>query len=219
MEAKRREQRARRNLQVAITCTFFICMVIGAMSTMHAYRRLLGTPHVYNSGQFDTVLLMMDDAPVQFYELFRMTPDTFRWLDSYMYQKAVRKHRLQRKPGPLPFQEVHTRRLMWTIWFLATGHSYRQMSFIWGQTLCWADLLVEEIEAMKHEFIRWPVGAAMFQTCRGFERLRGFKGLCGCIDGSFIRIRAPWQEATDPATWNTYKKFYALQLLAVCNAR
>ena len=59
---------------------------------------------------------------------------------------------------------------------------------------------------------------AFMDTCYGFERLRGFKGCCGCIDGSFIKIRAPWQQSSNPFAWNSYKKFFAVQLLAVCNA-
>ncbi|KAL1495860.1 hypothetical protein AB1Y20_014504 [Prymnesium parvum] len=58
----------------------------------------------------------------------------------------------------------------------------------------------------------------MRSVCKGFEQLRGFKGCCGCIDGSFVKIRAPHLAATHSADYNTYKKFYAIQILAVCTA-
>ena len=105
-----------------------------------------------------------------------------------------------------------------TINFLGSGSSYRQMSFTWGGSVDWSTLLIPEISRMAHEFVKWPAGAAMRDTCQEFERMRGLKGCCGCIDGSFIKIRAPWMQSTWAGDYNTYKKFYAIQLLAVCAA-
>ena len=43
----------------------------------------------------------------------------------------------------------------------------------------------------------------------------GFKKCIGAIDGTFIKINAPTQSSTDPGAHNSYKKFYAIQTLAV----
>ena len=47
-----------------------------------------------------------------------------------------------------------------------------------------------------------------------FESLRGLPRCCGAIDGTFVRILAPWSWGK-VEDFNTYKKYYAMQLQAV----
>ena len=96
---------------------------VAGMSTMHAYRRAFGTRSIYNTGQYENVLHMMDAKPEQFYELFRMAPTTFRWFRDLLWEDVRRKRKPQ-KSGPRPRKDVFERRLLITIFFLAQGVSY-----------------------------------------------------------------------------------------------
>lgn len=49
-----------------------------------------------------------------------------------------------------------------------------------------------------------------------FQRAKGFPGVIGAVDGSFIRIRAPKEDAV---SYICRKKYPAIHLQAVCDAR
>lgn len=203
-----------------------LSMLAGAMSSMPGQRRKFGTKHIYNLGQVETVEEMMEENPDQFYELFRMQPSTFEWLLEALWQHVHGpeedgdERQGRKKRGRRPCRILFRNRLLYTIFFLASGCSYRQLSFVWGKTLDWRDLLISELASMKDSYVCWPhpQSTLMLDVCKGFERLRGFKGCCGCIDGSYIKIRAPLLQDLNPGDYNTYKKFYAIQILAVCTA-
>lgn len=206
--------------QVYILMVMLLSGTCAAMTTMHGFRRTLGNPHSYSRGQYENVCSMMQDSnsggnPDQFYRLFRMSTNTFRWFRDALWDHVYPPNRCNRR-GPKPSREVFERKLLQTLDFLASGDSYEHLSFTWGMTLCWKELLIEEIAGMSDKFIKWPQNNAFLDICKGFERVRGFKGCCGCIDGTFIKIRAPWSQDQNPGEYNTYKKYYAIQLLAVC---
>lgn len=47
--------------------------------------------------------------------------------------------------------------------------------------------------------------------------MRGFKGCHGFIESKIIKIRASFTQDNNPLDYYTYyKKYYAIQLLAVC---
>lgn len=214
------------NMQLLCLMMLKFSAAMGCMSSMPGNRRLFGNSRIYNKGQIETVLEMMHENPDQFYELFRMQPSTFEWLLEALWEHLYgaedtnNDHLHGNKRGRSPSRDVFRNRLLYTIFFLASGCSYRQLSFTWGKTLDWRSLLIDELASMKDSYVCWPHPESdlMMDTCRGFERLRGFKGCCGCIDGSFIKIRAPFKQHMNAGDYNTYKKYYAVQILAVCTA-
>mgnify|MGYP002632529817 CR=1 FL=1 len=195
---------------------------VAALSQTPGYRRLFGTAHVMHAGKYETVLRMMEDNPAQFAKSFRMTPDTFFFVRDRLWEtmypnngRAAGARNRGRKPDRLVFE----RRLLMTIWYLATGHTYREMEFSWGVPYVgWDELLVEPLASLAAEFVRFPAGHNLATTCSEFERLRGFTGCAGCVDGTFIKIDAPHLQAQNPGEFNSYKKFYAIQLLLICTA-
>lgn len=196
-----------------------LCAAVEEMRSIHGMRRLLGAPHVHNRGQYEAVQEMMESNPTQFQRLFRMNVETFNWFEQTLWEHV---HGLDDdmvlRRGRRPDRHVFKRRLLQTIDFLASGCTLEHLSFTWGKTIDWKELLIEEIASMIHIFVRWPLGQAMRDTCAAFERMRGFKGCCGCIDGTFVKIKAPWTQSNNPGDYNTYKKYYAIQILAVCTA-
>lgn len=59
--------------------------------------------------------------------------------------------------GYYPLTVVFEWRLLQTIDFL---------SFTWGKTFDWEELLIDELASMAHEFVKWPQGAAILDIRR-----------------------------------------------------
>lgn len=214
---------AHAQMQSLLYLSMQMCGAMAGLTSMHEYRRICGIDRVYNKGQLETSLTMMEEHPYQFYELYRMTPNTFWVLYEKLWEhvNGSDEYRVQcPRRGRSPSREVFRNRLLYTLSFLSSACSFRQLSQTWGKSLDWGELLIEELASMKDKIVRWPdpCGPKMLQTCLGFQQMRGLKGCCGCIDGSFIKIPAPYTQHNNPGDFNTYKKYYAIQLLAVCNA-
>ena len=110
-------------------------------------RKLFNAPNMWNAPFIDVVEKMMLHKPRQFYHNFRMTPTTFESLfhrvQNHMYPPERAKRTRERDPA------VTRKRLLWTIYFLAHGGSYRNLSNVWGTPLCYKELLIDELAAMK----------------------------------------------------------------------
>ena len=65
------------------------------------------------------------------------------------------------------------------------------------------------------ELIEWPTGQKLIDTISVFERMKGFLGVVGAIDGTHIPIKAPKENPND---YNYCKFFHFIQLQAVCDA-
>jgi hypothetical protein len=214
MEEEERQERRRkvakeeaRRRKVRLVCFLVSVLVAGvaALSATHGLRGLLGAAHVYHKGKYEAVCLMMKPAaeggkPQQFYSTFRMLPGTYDWLLAQMWEQKLRARRVHAGgarhalPGPPPDWHVFSERLLITIYFLATGCCYNALSFTWGRSLDYGCLLIAELDQLSSEFVKWPIGYAMYMACKENEKLRGFKGLCGFVDCTFIKIHAPWTQ-------------------------
>jgi hypothetical protein len=150
---------------------------VAVMTTMHGYRKLFGTPHILQKGKYESTLEMMDKNPHQFYQLFRMSPHTCRLFREKLWNHMYPPNR--RRMGRPPDWDVFNRRLLMTTHFLASGMSYASLEFTWGFHVDWGELLIAEIASMIDDVVKWPVGDNMLSVCHGFERMRGFKGVCG----------------------------------------
>ena len=113
---------------------------------------------------------------------------------------------------------VFTRKLLMTMWFLATGCTYREVGEQFGFDTDYRTLLIDEIALMRDNYVQWPAtDADVMRVAAEFAELRGFTGCVGAIDGTYIRILGPWMRTVAPEEYNTYKKFYATTLLAVAD--
>eukprot|EP00966_Prymnesium_polylepis_P267977 6190884-Prymnesium_polylepis.1 len=197
-----------------------LCMAgsVAGLATLHGFRRQLGTAFVFHQDVYATVLRMADENPQQFYRNFRMLPDTFYWFRDELWEHTHPAAGASNRPHRPPSKDAFTRRLLMTIWYLGNGCSFTAVSFAWGMWASFDTLLIREVAWMAERFVRWPIDAEFAGIAAGFGRLRGFHQCGGAIDGTFIKIQSPLKQAQDPNEFNTYKKFYAIQLLAVCTA-
>lgn len=205
------------------TATATVAAIVIALLTNPGYRKLLGTAWVKGEPYVPVVEEMMESNPQQFYRHFRMYPDTYRWFEQRLWE-LIRASLPPRKLGPRA--STFRKRLLMTIWFLAKGCSYIDLGDRWGlPEVDWRDLLIDEIAEMRRYFICWPTGADFDEVTREFASCRshsswqeyGLRRIIGCIDGSFVKIFRPAAYTLDTGiAHNCMKKFYAIQILAVC---
>ena len=195
--------------------------------TNPGYRSILGVPNLRNGGFFETSERMMQPVseggkPEQFRRIYRMYPETFLMLEGRLWSAfmATRPEVRGRKPS----QAVFRRRLMITLMYLATGAPYWLLSEMYGCTVDYRELLVENIVALAAVFILWPRAADAREVASRFSQLlsrnrdqrHGFARCLGAIDGSFVKILRPIAATFDTdREWNSYKKYYAIQMLVV----
>ena len=160
----------------------------------------------------------MQKKPKQFASNFRMSSATFEKIWAHLWSKRLREFEAARKArkdaglkpgGRKPDERSYRRRLYMTIWFLANGCSYRAVGEQFGYNCNFDYLLIRAIARLAPEFIVFPTTEAdIVYTADQFRALRGFKHCLGAIDGTFIRILAPWKSGR--AKVSSY--FYALRI-------
>ena len=162
----------------------------------------------------------------QFKSNFRVEKATFLWLRKRMWKKVTRDEKERRaavgdkrkRGGRTMSHAVFTRKLLMTMWFLATGCTYREVGEQFGFYTDYRTLLIDEIASMRDNYVQWPAtDADVMRVAAEFAEMRGFTGCVGAIDGTYIRILGPWMRTVAPEEYNTYKKFYATTLLAVAD--
>ena len=74
--------------------------------------------------------------------------------------------------------------------------------------------VIEQLEHMSKEVIKWPSGSQQSDIISGFEKHSGFPGTTGAIDGTHIYIKAPTEYGD---TYINRKKRHSIVLQAVCD--
>ena len=79
------------------------------------------------------------------------------------------------------------------------------------------DRFVSAICTHSRDFIHFPENSSvMEENYRGFYSMAGFPRVCGCIDGTHIRILAP---RDNPLDYINRKGFHSINVQAVCDHR
>ena len=220
--------------------TMHITFITLAFFSNPGYRQFWGIPSVKRFGEpfIETVERMMKPPeeggkPSQFYGLFRMYPATFEWFCTFMWAWVRDRRDAERiaqgvnvSSGRPRDYRVFRTLLMMTIFFLAHGVSLVILGVIWDMPNVKSDyLLIKEIASTRDYFIRWPTGQLLYDAMASFSQLLsrhrdqefGFSRCIGAIDGSFCRILRPGAYSLDGGIeHNSYKKYYAIQILVVC---
>ena len=168
------------------------------------YRRHFGERKARGGNRnYDLVCRKMEKKPKQFRSNFRMDPKTFSrlwerlWrdrMDKFNESRQARKSAGSNSGGRKPSERTYRRRLYMTIWFLANGCSYRSVGEQFGYNCNFELLLIREIARLAPEYIVFPTAEDdIIYAANQFRALRGFKHCLGAIDGTFIRILAPWK--------------------------
>lgn len=169
------------------------------------YRRAFGERKVRGgNSNYDLVCQKMErKAPKQFAANFRMSVVTFRKIYAHMWAERLREFNLAKRErksqgqnagGRPPNARVFRRRLYMTLWFLANGCSYRAVSEQFGCSCNFDVLLIRQISQLAPQFVVFPFSEEdVGCVAKEFRLLRGFRHCLGAIDGTFIRILAPWK--------------------------
>ncbi|KAK4886504.1 hypothetical protein RN001_002775 [Aquatica leii] len=105
------------------------------------------------------------------------------------------------------------------IWLLATPDSYRSVGdrFDLGKSSLSAAFMrvVKALCALAPRVIKWPTGEGLEQVKERFRGMAGLPNVIGCVDGTYIAIKAPRE---DPESYITRKSSYAITLQGICDA-
>lgn len=66
----------------------------------------------------------------------------------------------------------------------------------------------------KIRFIKWPNHEEILKSKQNFFSRGGFPGVIGCIDGTHVRIQAPFE---DEAVYVNRKGFHSINVQAICD--
>ncbi len=150
-----------------------------------------------------------------FVRLMRMEPAMFREMERRLYDALVRDDTIMRNsisPGE---------RLAVTIRYLATGETFRSLSFsfrIAHNTI--SGIIPQVCEALINEFgpevMPQEITVDDYKDIAdGFEKLWNFPNVMGAIDGKHVPITCPKNGGSH---FFNYKKFHSIILLAVVDA-
>lgn len=75
--------------------------------------------------------------------------------------------------------------------------------------------VINALNMIAPEVITWPRGDKLIEIKNSFEGMAGISNIIGAIDGTFILIKAPYE---DPEVYITRKCNYAITLQAICDS-
>eukprot|EP00105_Crassostrea_gigas_P033686 XP_011457145.1 PREDICTED: putative nuclease HARBI1 [Crassostrea gigas] len=76
------------------------------------------------------------------------------------------------------------------------------------------DDVTNALIAKKDRFIKWPNHEEILKSKQNFFSRGGFPGVIGCIDGTHVRIQAPFE---DEAVYVNRKGFHSINVQAICD--
>ena len=105
------------------------------------------------------------------------------------------------------------------LWFLGTKSTYREIAEQFGLsescTYYAVKAVVDFLNAIAEDFVKWPVEEAAVQAENDFRKISGFPGIIGAIDGCHIECKVP--ESVQADYLNRASK-HTINLMAVCKA-
>jgi hypothetical protein len=111
------------------------------------------------------------------------------------------------------------KQLLSVLWLLATPDSYRSVGerFDMGKASLAASFVrvVNALNAKAQQIIKWPSHAEVRRIERMFYRMANVPNVIGCIDGTYVPIKAPKENAE---SYVTRKCNFAITLQAVCDS-
>jgi hypothetical protein len=165
-------------------------------------------------GEYHHLFKQLRQHPRKFHEYFRMSPASFDLLISKV------SHQLQKtsiRPAIRPEE-----RLVVTLRYLATGHSFRALGFSFRMANCTIGLIVKECctaiwNELKFQYVKCPSTAAEWQSISQelWEKTQ-FPNCVRCVDGKHCQVKKPNKSG---ALFHNYKGTFSVVLLAVCDSR
>jgi hypothetical protein len=159
--------------------------------------------------------ICMNMQDFEFKRHFRMTRSTFEWLCCEIIPLLRRDNN---NPGPGIIGLAWEQKIGASLWFLATGESFRSIGERFGMgesTISYAlrDFFDVIIEKFLVEKIRFPnTELEINKITNGFKKLGRISNVIGIIDGSHIPVKAPH---LFPIDYFNRKGYYSIVLQAV----
>ena len=144
-----------------------------------------------------------------------MSPESFDYLLS-----KVRPH-ITKQPTKLQEPISPAERLALTIWYLASGDSQQSISFSYRIGKPTVSNIIHETchaiwDALNEKFQRPPTSSDEWRNIADeYLALWNFPHCIGAIDGNHIAIKCPGNSGS---LLYSYKGFYSIVLMAVCDA-
>lgn len=105
------------------------------------------------------------------------------------------------------------------IWYISNTVTFRQLGSLFGvaKSTAWDSVrnVSSWLISISHEFLRWPRGEEMEETCRKFELKAKIPGVIGAIDCTHITINAP---VVSKESYFDRNRNYSIILQAVVDA-
>ncbi|XP_070188164.1 putative nuclease HARBI1 [Littorina saxatilis] len=148
-------------------------------------------------------------TPWQFHQHFRMFPDTFEELCEWIgpHLQSSRSISVEKK-------------MLATIWLVGNMESFRSVADRFGVNKGSLHRIVlsvcRALTAIRGDVISWPPHGQLQKIANDFQELRGFPGIVGAVDGTYIEIPGTTDEHR--AAYICRKGFPAMHLQVVCTA-
>ncbi|VDI70617.1 Hypothetical predicted protein [Mytilus galloprovincialis] len=138
----------------------------------------------------------MNWTPNDWYENIRMSQQSFNHICDQLSVFIERRTTKFRSPHPVG------KRVMVTLWRLATNIEFRTLGHLFGMGLSTACMIFHDVvdainSILLPKYIKFPTGHALRNTIDGFRTRWGFPQCGGAIDGTHILIIAPKEHHAD----------------------
>jgi hypothetical protein len=134
-------------------------------------------------------------TPQDWYRNVRMSQQTFNHICDQLAPLVQKRTTKFRTPVPV------CKRVMLTLWRLATNIEYRTLGHLFGVcrgTVCVIfHEIIDAINAiLQHSYLKFPSGQSLRNVVDGYRTRWNFPQCCGAIDGTHIPIIAPKEHHT-----------------------
>lgn len=166
-------------------------------------------------GEFHHLYKKLRIHPGRFFQYLRMQKETFDYMHDLVSPK-LQKNWCNLHRNPILQEE----RLVLTLRYLATGASFRHLSFSFRMGVSTVSNIVKEtVEALWEVLqpIHMPVPTVKHfeNIARDFEVMWNYPNCIGCIDGKHVRIKAPPDSGT---MFYNYKHYFSVVLQGVADS-
>lgn len=166
-------------------------------------------------GEFHHLYKKLRNFPDRFFQYLRMGIHTFDYIKDLVSPK-LQKNWCNLHSDPITQEE----RLVVTLRYLATGTSFKSLSFSFRMgTSTVASIVKDTVQALWEVLqpLHMPVPTAkgFEKIAKDFERMWNYPNCIGCIDGKHVRIIAPADSGT---MFYNYKHFFSVVLQGVADS-
>lgn len=166
-------------------------------------------------GEFHHLYKQLRNYPRRFFQYLRMEIETFDYVKALVVTN-LQKNWCNFHTNPITPEE----RLVLTLRYLATGTSFKHLSFSFRMGASTVGQIVKETvqalwEVLQPLHMPVPTNKDFENISNDFEKMWSYPNCMGCIDGKHVRIIAPAHSGT---MYYNYKHFFSVVLQGVADS-